>query len=126
MAIPRTIPKLNRPAYWVWVVPAADQDTTDLDAHQPELVVINAGDQLRAELEAKRHSIGSGKDNPMHLTTLWLWAAMVRTGAYAENYPRFKADLIAWDAPKDDDAEDATDAEGTPAGDVIPTGASTS
>lgn len=41
-------------------------------------VEVRPVDQLKAELEGKR--IGVTLDDKMHLTYLWAWAAMVRTG----------------------------------------------
>lgn len=54
----------------------------------------------------------------MHLTSLWLWASMVRTGAYTDKFRAFKTECIAYD--KADTAED--DPETAP----DPTEASTS
>lgn len=109
-------PKLNRPTYWAWIT---DPTNPDLDP-VPHLVVVNAGDQLRAELEAHSHGIKSAKDAPMHLTALWLWAAMVRTGDYSDKFRAFKDELIAWDVPDDEKEDDDS------AGDVVPTEARSS
>lgn len=52
------------------------------------VVPIILSDQLRGELEGKRHGI----DNtyPMHLSALWAWAAMLREGHYAGTFAEFK------------------------------------
>lgn len=117
MTVNTTPPKLSRPTYWAWL---ADPDDREGDP-TPHLVIVNAGDQLRAELEAKRHNVGSGKDNPMHLSALWLWAALVRTERYGDKFAAFKDDLVAWDAVEDDDQ--AAELGG---GTVTPTAASSS
>jgi hypothetical protein len=59
------------------------------------VVTITHGDQLRAELEGKRHGLESMKDAPLHYTTIWVWAAMVRTGDYADKFGAFKAHGLA-------------------------------
>jgi hypothetical protein len=123
MTAPANPPKLTRPKYHVWLDPRPDLtadspelDDTELEYHH---VVVNAGDQLRAELEAKRNALGSPKDSPMHLTVLWLWAALVRTKRYDGKFQAFKLACISFDPDKPADADDTQD-------DVTPTEASTS
>lgn len=92
--------KIKRPAFHVWLDPRDDltKDSPELD--DDELVyhhvVVNNGDQLRAELEAGQHKI-KPREQPMHLTTMWVWAAMVRTGDYEGRWPAFKLACIAYD-----------------------------
>ena len=42
-------------------------------------VTVFHGDQLRAELEAPRHMLPPIDQAPQHHTTLWVWAALLRT-----------------------------------------------
>lgn len=42
-------------------------------------VSVAHGDQLRAELEAPRHMLPPIDQAPQHHTTLWVWAALLRT-----------------------------------------------
>ena len=123
-----TAPKLTRPKFHVWLDPRPDLTPDSPELDESELVyhhvVVNAGDQLRAELESKRHQLGSPKETPMHLTVLWLWAALVRTKRYDGKFAQFKSACITFDAdkPKDDDGqgEDGGDPD-----EVVPTEAST-
>jgi hypothetical protein len=110
----RTPPKLTRPTYHVWMLPEHGQDsdtelTDDQLAEQLEYqyVVVNHADQLRAELEAKRQGLGKPQDTPMHLTSLWLWASLVRTGRYDGKFAEFKTACIAYDPDKEPDPADA-------------------
>lgn len=120
-------PKLRRLAFHVWLDPRPDLtpnspelDDSELEYHH---VRIRGGDQLRAELEAKRQNLGSPKDSPMHLTALWLWAALVRMGVYSDKFAAFKLALVNYDPDKPEDDPD----DGDDAGDVVvPTEASTS
>jgi hypothetical protein len=111
-------PTLSRPTYHVWIAPAdTDHDTLPESELVYRLVRVSAGDQLRAELEAKRLHLGSAKDSPMHLTVLWLWAALVRTGGFDGTFAAFRDRCVAFDPDKDEDNDEAA---------VTPTGASTS
>lgn len=107
-------PTLSRPQFHVWMNTRASAD----DQPEPEyvgVVTITHGDQLRAELEGPRHGLHSMKDAPMHYTTLWVWAAMVRSGTYAGKFGQFKADDLADLSPVKDDQvqEDGDDADPT-------------
>ena len=114
---PRT-PKLHRPAFDVWLLPEGIADDQAEDQAVHHRVIVNHADQLRAELQAKQEGLSKPQDAPMHLTSLWLWASMVRTGAYTDKFRAFKTECIAYD--KADTAED--DPETAP----NPTEASTS
>lgn len=94
----RTPPKLHRPAFHVWMLP--EEDPT---YHH---VTINHADQLRAELESKSQGLGKPQDTPMHLTALWLWAALVRTGRYEQNFATFKTECLAYDPDREADDDD--------------------
>lgn len=126
MTADNAAPKLTRPKFHVWLDPRPDLtpdspelDDTELEYHH---VVINSSDQLRAELEAKRHGLGKPQDNPMHLTVLWLWAALVRTKRYGDKFAAFKLACVAYDPDKPADAEGQDDG----GDEVTPTEASTS
>lgn len=114
----RTPPKMTRPAYHVWLDPRPDLtgDSPDLDESELSYhyVVVNNSDQLRAELEAKRHMLGKPQDTPMHLTALWLWASLVRTGRYDGNFASFKLACVTYDPDQDADPAD-TDPDPTEA-----------
>lgn len=108
----KTPPKLSRPAYHVWLAPEGaelDPNATDddlADIAQYHYVIVNHADQLRAELEGKRHGIVKAQDSPMHLTSLWLWASLVRTGKYDGKFAEFKDACVAYDPDKEPDAAD--------------------
>ena len=115
-------PTLSRPQFHVWMNPPASGERVAGEplSGQPEpeyvgVVTITHGDQLRAELEGPRHGLHSMKDAPMHYTTLWVWAAMVRSGTYAGKFGQFKADDLADLSPVKDDQvqEDGDDADPT-------------
>lgn len=103
-------PKLRRPAYHVWLDPRPDLTPDSPELPESELVyehvIVNHADQLRAELEANRHGLSKPQDTPMHLSSLWLWAALVRTKRYDDKYAAFKLACIAWDADKETDGPD--------------------
>lgn len=54
------------------------------------------GDQLRAELEAPKQGIPvDPKAAPNHTATLWVWAALVRTGVCTTGFQEFAPTLLA-------------------------------
>lgn len=122
-------PVLKRPAYHAWIAPEGiDPDTATDEQLEYHHVVVNHADQLRAELEANRHKLDARK-HPMHVSSLWLWAAMVRTGDYDASYPEFKRALVAYDPDKDRPAPHTDDGDGDDERDELdarPTAASTS
>lgn len=69
---------------------------TDEDPEATEEVEVRViyGDQLRAELEAPRHGIGSLSDAPMHFTALWIWASLTRDGKTSAPFQEFKRQLL--------------------------------
>lgn len=115
-------PTLKRPAYFVWMTPdGADPDAVEDDDLELEHVVVNHGDQLRAELEANKLGLAkAGTGTPMHLTALWIWAALVRTGRFDEKFQEFKVRCISYepdrdrDQPHTDDDADADDLDARP------------
>lgn len=67
-------------------------ELADGTVHRVEIL---HGDQLRAELEAPRHGIAvDPRVQPNHTTTLWVWAALVRTGVVTVGFQDFKQDLV--------------------------------
>jgi hypothetical protein len=53
----------------------------ELDDGSEHRVEVLMADQLRAELEAPRHSIPVDVASaPVHTTALWVWSALLRTG----------------------------------------------
>lgn len=66
-------------------------------------VAIGSGDQLRAELEQQRLNLPAKA--AMHLTTLWIWAALVRMGLEDRKAAAFIADPPEWDVLKDESGE---------------------
>jgi hypothetical protein len=126
MPTPTSRPVLKRPAYHVWVAPTGtDPDTATEDELDYHHVVVHHADQLRAELEASKLKLDARKF-PMHLSSLWLWASMVRTGAFDATYAEFKRAMVAYDPDKDRDAPHTADDDERDEHDARPTAASTS
>jgi len=120
-------PTIKRPAFHVWLAPeGVDPNTATDDQLEYHHVLVHSGDQLRAELEAKRVGITDMRANPMHITVLWLWAALVRTGAYSDKFQAFKAACVSYDADRDRDAPHTDDDDQADELDAFPTEASTS
>ncbi len=92
-------PSIKRPAFWVLLAPIdTDPATIEDDDADTLHVIITAGDQLRAELEAGQLGLReAGRHTPFHLTALWLWAALVRTGDVTYKFPEFKQRLLAYE-----------------------------
>lgn len=116
-------PTLTRPTFHVWLAPEGTDQSEDLPADQltHHRVMVSSGDQLRAELEAGQRKLPKGgRDTPMHLTVLWLWASMVRTGRFSGGSREFQALCVSYD-PERDEAGELAEAEP-----VDPTGPSSS
>lgn len=125
---PPTRPKLKRPAFHVWLAPAGvDPDTATEDELDYHHVVVHHADQLRAELEASKLKLDARKF-PMHLSSMWLWASLVRTGVFGDNYAAFKSAMVSYDADKERPAPhtEETDELEADEHDARPTAASTS
>lgn len=106
-----TPPQLRRPQFHVWMHPDTDEPT-EVEAVYHGIVTIRHSDQLRAELESAKLGLPSPKVAPMMLTTVWVWAAMVRTGDYKDRFPKFRHEDLAELQPVDrDDDEQEGDAE---------------
>lgn len=64
-------------------------------------VTVIYGDMLRGELEGGRLHLPPIKEAPMHYTALWVWAALVRTGAYDRDFRTFQGEVQMIEAAKD-------------------------
>lgn len=92
---------IKRPAFWVLIAPeGTDPDTITDDEATTMHVVVNSQDQLRAELEAPAAGLRKIKDQPFHLTALWLWAAMARTGQTELPWKDFKTRMLHYTEDK--------------------------
>lgn len=120
-------PIIKRPAFHVWLAPSGvDPDTATDDELEYHHVVVHSADQLRAELEGRKHGITDARSAPMHVTVLWLWAALVRTGQYDDRFQAFKSVCVSYDSDRDrDEPHDDPEAEADEH-DPHPTEASTS
>lgn len=126
MTTPTPRPQLKRPAYHVWVAPeGVDPDTATDDELDYHHVVVHHADQLRAELEASKLKLDARRF-PMHLSSLWLWAAMVRLGTFTDGYREFKAAMVSYDTDRDRPAPHDADELERDEHDATPTGASSS
>lgn len=104
MTTPATRPHLKRPAYHVWVAQdGVDPDTATDDQLDYHHVVVHHADQLRAELEAAKLKLDARK-HPMHVSSLWLWASLVRTERFTGSYAEFKRAMVAYDPDKEREA----------------------
>lgn len=120
-------PPLKRPAYFAWVAPDdTDPDTIDPDQLVAHHVVVHHADQLRAELEAGKLGLPKGgTGTPMHLTALWLWAALVRTGRFAGGFQQFKTACVAYEPDTERDQPHTDPDAAADTLDAHPTAAST-
>lgn len=87
------------------------------EAIEREVVVLHT-DRLRAELEAPRHGLTDMTKTPMHMVTLWLWAACLREKLVpAETkFEAFKGQILNYE-----DVEDTSEIDGQPADPMGPT-----
>jgi hypothetical protein len=76
-----------------------DEDGTETEYR----VRVMLGDQLRAELEAKKLMLT--ESHYMHTTALWAWAAMVREGNFAGKFREFQETCIEAVADKAEEAD---------------------
>lgn len=99
-----TPPKLHRRTYWVWMnTPATDTEPAGVAEAVP--VEVRYADQLRGELEVAKQGL-SMANAPMHVATVWIWCAMVRTGQYGDKFLAFKNTDLAELEPVADPDED--------------------
>lgn len=102
-------PRLERPSYHVWLTPADDLEAEP--AYHGVVTVLNV-DQLTAETQAK--GLGIKRDQPFHLTNLWIWAAMVRTEATQDKFGPFTRRMEYRPVKDDDDQAEEAVADPTP------------
>lgn len=77
------------------------------DDLEPRLVDVRLCDQLRGELEASKRGLDrGGKTLGMHLSALWCWAALARTGDTALKFDEWVNTVAALE-PVEDEAPDA-------------------
>lgn len=57
-------------------------------------VEVRAGDRLKAELEAVKQKVPDPKLYPQHITALWLFFALIRTGHVNVGFQEFKRDVL--------------------------------
>jgi hypothetical protein len=84
-----TTPKLTPERFHVYL---SDPEAPEADPEGHTITVVWA-DQLRGELEGSKRRITSKM--PMHLATVWVWAAMVRLGLTSDRYEAFQARVVA-------------------------------
>lgn len=91
--------------------PDLDAEALELDAHR---VTVLWADQVKAE--AAGASYGITHKARTGLATLWVWAAMVRTGRTSDKFPVFQARVVDIG-----DGDDQADPEADPEGAAGPT-----
>ena len=69
---------LKRPKFEVWTSELPDD--APADTPPDHVVLVTSGDQLRAELEAKRIKLPGLEEAPLNTAGLWVWASMARQG----------------------------------------------
>lgn len=83
---------LHRRVYDVHLNPAGYDPTTadpfDVAGVTTRRVVVTHADQMRGELEAGKRGLSA--DQPQNLTSVIVWCALVRTGAYTGKYDQFR------------------------------------
>lgn len=89
----------------------ADSPDTEEGSTTELEVTIRHGDQLRAELEAPKHGLNDMAVTPMHFTTLWIWAALLRTKVITDDFRTFKGRLLTLEAADEGEPVDPTQQE---------------
>lgn len=96
-------PPLKRPRFHVYLTPAEDPEG---DPEYVGMVTVTNQDQLTAESQAKGLGIRA-KDEPFHLTNLWIWCAMVRRGDTSDKFRPFTK-VMEYRPVDDEDEDEAT------------------
>lgn len=109
-------PRIKRHRFDVWIAPeGTDPDTVaDQDAEYHRVTVTHA-DELRGELEGSKRSLHP-KRQPMAITSLWIWCAMVRAGLTTDRWETWRDRVLSYDAPDDDEQDGEGDDDDTPTG----------
>lgn len=84
-----TTPKLKPERFHVYL---SDPEAPEAEPEGHTITVVWA-DQLRGELEGSKRRITSKM--PMHLATVWVWAAMVRLKLTEDRYEVFQSRVVA-------------------------------
>lgn len=103
-------PKATRPRFHVFLYPEGLEED-QVDTTEPEYlaeVTITNRDQLLAETQAK--GLGIRKEEPFHLTNLWIWAACVRRKLTADKFKPFsnRLEYAPVQGQEEEDPEDPT------------------
>jgi hypothetical protein len=93
---------LKRHVFDVYMAPIQEGGAADFDAEPIEYpaVLVVQGDIIRAELEASKQGIPDGTKAAMTATTMWVWAALTRTGGTSLKWTAFKDACVAVQAVK--------------------------
>lgn len=102
-------PTLDRPTFHVWY----GSDPSDPEPEYRGVVAITNADQLTAEVQGRSKGLTDMKSQPMRVTNLWLWAAMVRMGWTEDRFDVF-TNRVEYRPVKD--TEEAPDPEGPTVG----------
>jgi hypothetical protein len=94
---------LKRTEFHVWIAPELGAEPE----YVGEIPILNQ-DQLRAELEGPRHGLTNLREQPFHLTNLWIWAACVRLKLTELRFQDFKM-VMEYDKEDDQPGADAAD-----------------
>lgn len=70
--------------------------------HVEHVVELTFADQLRGELEAKKNGIPDSA--ALHVTAVWCWCALTRTGLYDQPFQQF-LNVDCLDIEREDDGE---------------------
>lgn len=72
----------------------------DPDQPTEHTATVVGADQMLAEQAAPRYGITDLGSRPMTLTYLWCWAALKRTGDYADDWTSFQQSVLSVDEPE--------------------------
>lgn len=83
-------------------------DPTNHDETREVTVTVTLGDQLRAERQGRKHGVTDAKGMPFHVTALWCWASMSRTGDTSLSFPDFVETVVTVSDPDEADLDPTT------------------
>jgi hypothetical protein len=103
-------PKPKRLRFHVWLTPHEDGPTGPGEPVYQGVVDVRNVDQLRAENAARSVGVTRIKDQPFHLTNLWIWQACIRLGLTDDRFDVFtsRLDYDPIKADQEDDDQDPT------------------
>lgn len=98
---------LKRHIFDVYVAPVDADGKPDFDAEPLEFLNVECrqGDIIRAELEGNKQGLPTGDKAAMTGTTLWVWAALNRSGDLDCKWSEFRASCIAVQVVKGADVD---------------------